>query len=104
MDQPMGGKIALRQLGPLPDLNSVVFVRKQNRAFVTGQGPLGDVGVEGGPPFPARRHLALADRRGRHHASSSAPWSICERAHRTALRWRALRTVDAQVVGCENQG
>ena len=40
MDQPMGGKIALRQLGPLPDLNSVVFVRKQNRAFVTGQGPL----------------------------------------------------------------
>ena len=40
MDQPMGGKIALRQLGPLPDLDSVVFVRKQNRAFVTGQGPL----------------------------------------------------------------
>ena len=40
MDKPTGGKIALRQLGPLPDLNSVVFVRKQNRAFVTGQGPL----------------------------------------------------------------
>ena len=40
MALPNGETITLRALGPLPDLDSVVFVRKLNRAFVTGDGPL----------------------------------------------------------------
>ena len=54
MAQPNGETITLRALGPLPDLDSVVFVRKLNRAFVTGRGPLGPPS-----PRPARRFLRV---------------------------------------------
>jgi len=54
MAQPSGETITLRALGPLPELDSVVFVRKLNRAFVTGRGPLGPPS-----PRPARRFLRI---------------------------------------------
>lgn len=40
MDQASGDKITQRALAPLPDLASIVFFRKANRAFVTGNGPI----------------------------------------------------------------
>jgi hypothetical protein len=99
MDQPMGGKIALRQLGPLPDLDSVVFVRKLNRAFVTGSGPLGPPS-----PRPARRFLRvgmwlmLA-------VGILASLLVGAAEYFERQQWKelqtTLRTVDAEVIGCD---
>jgi len=98
MDQPTGGKIALRQLGPLPDLDSVVFVRKQNRAFVTGQGPLATSASKGVRKFlRAGTWLFLAA--GVVITLAVGVMEYSERQHYAALE-ATLRTVDAQVVGC----
>jgi hypothetical protein len=95
----MGGTVTLRALGPLPDLDSVVFVRKLNRAFVTGRGPLG-------PPSarPARGFLRIG------------LWGLLFGGIVTSLivgaaeyferqQWKelqtVLRTVDAEVIGCD---
>ena len=100
MDQPMGGKIALRQLGPLPDLDSVVFVRKQNRAFVTGQGPLATSASK-----TVRRFLRAGTWvfliAGVVITLIVGAMEYFEREQRAELEG-SLRTVDAQVVGCEN--
>jgi hypothetical protein len=40
MPETPGETATLRRLASLPDLDSVVFLRKENRAFVTGRGPL----------------------------------------------------------------
>ena len=100
MDQPMGGKIALRQLGPLPDLDSVVFVRKQNRAFVTGQGPLATSASK-----TVRRFLRAGTWvfliAGVVITLIVGAMEYFEREQRAELEG-SLRTVDAEVVGCEN--
>jgi hypothetical protein len=101
MDQPKGGKIALRQLGPLPNLDSVVFVRKQNRAFVTGQGPLATSASKG-----ARRFLRAGTWvfliAGLVITLVVGAMEYFERQQRTELE-ASVKTVDAQVVGCENR-
>ena len=100
MDQPTGGNIALRQLGPLPDLDSVVFVRKQNRAFVTGQGPLATSASK-----TVRRFLRAGTWvfliAGVVITLVVGAMEYFEREQRSELEG-SLRTVDAQVVGCEN--
>ncbi|HEY2113433.1 MAG TPA: hypothetical protein VGH25_17100 [Dongiaceae bacterium] len=100
MDQPTGGMIALRQLGPLPDLDSVVFVRKQNRAFVTGQGPMATLASKG-----ARRFLRAGTWffliAGVVITLIVGAMEYFERQQRAELEV-SLRTVDAQVLGCEN--
>ena len=100
MDQPTGGKIALRQLGPLPDLDSVVFVRKQNRAFVTGRGPLATSASK-----TVRRFLRAGTWvfliAGVVITLIVGAMEYFERAQRSELEG-SLRTVDARVVGCEN--
>lgn len=40
MGDTSGDRIVQRALGPLPDLNSIVFFRKGYRDFVTGRGPM----------------------------------------------------------------
>jgi hypothetical protein len=100
MDQPTGGKIALRQLGPLPDLDSVVFVRKQNRAFVTGQGPLATLASKGARRF-MRAGTWLFLIAGVVIALIVGAMEYFERQQRAELEG-SLRSVDAVVVGCDN--
>jgi len=100
MAQPSGETITLRALGPLPELDSVVFVRKLNRAFVTGRGPLGPPS-----PRPARRFLRIG------------MWLMLFTGVVISLlvgaaeyferqQWKdlqtTLRTVDAEVIGCDD--
>jgi hypothetical protein len=101
MDQPTGGKIALRQLGPLPDLDSVVFVRKQNRAFVTGQGPLATSASKTVRRF-LRAGTWLFLIAGVVITLVVGAMEYSERQQRAALE-ASVKTVDAQVVGCENR-
>ena len=99
MAQPNGETITLRALGPLPDLDSVVFVRKLNRAFVTGRGPLGPPSLR-----PARSFLRIG------------MWVLLFGGIVTSLivgaaeyferqQWKelqtVLKTVDAEVIGCD---
>ena len=99
MAQPNGETITLRALGPLPDLDSVVFVRKLNRAFVTGRGPLGPPSLR-----PARGFLRIG------------MWVLLFGGIVTSLivgaaeyferqQWKelqtVLKTVDAEVIGCD---
>jgi hypothetical protein len=100
MDQPNGETITLRALAPLPDLDSIVFVRKQNRAFVSGRGPLGTASAP-----PARGFLRIG------------MWVLLFGGIVTSLivgaaeyferqQWKelqtVLRTVDAEVIGCDS--
>jgi len=100
MAQPSGETITLRALGPLPELDTVVFVRKLNRAFVTGRGPLGPPS-----PRPARRFLRIG------------MWLMLFTGVVISLlvgaaeyferqQWKdlqtTLRTVDAEVIGCDD--
>ena len=100
MEQSTGGKIALRQLGPLPDLNSVVFVRKQNRAFVTGQGRLATSASKTVRRF-LRAGTWLFLIAGVVITLIVGAMEYFEREQRAELEG-SLRTVDAVVVGCEN--
>jgi len=100
MEQSTGGKIALRQLGPLPDLDSVVFVRKQNRAFVTGQGPLATSASKTVRRF-LRAGTWLFLIAGVVITLIVGAMEYFEREQRAELEG-SLRTVDAVVVGCEN--
>ncbi|HSY86786.1 MAG TPA: hypothetical protein VLA85_09460 [Verrucomicrobiae bacterium] len=100
MDQPTGGNIALRQLGPLPDLDSVVFVRKQNRAFVTGQGPMATSASKGARRF-LRAGTWLFLIAGVVILLVVGAMEYFERQQRAELEG-SLRTVDAVVVGCDN--
>jgi hypothetical protein len=101
MDQPTGETVALRALGALPDLDSVVFIRNQNRAFVTGRGPLAT-----NAPLGARRFMRIGMWlflvAGVVICLAVGVMEIIERQQRAALEG-ALRTVDAQVVGCANR-
>jgi len=100
MALPNGETITLRALGPLPDLDSVVFVRKLNRAFVTGDGPLGPPS-----PRPARRFLRvgmwlmLA-------VGIVASLLVGAAEYFERQQWKelqtTLRTVDAEVIGCDS--
>jgi len=99
MAQPNGDTITLRALGPLPDLDSIVFVRQLNRAFVAGRGPLG-------PPSarPARRFLRvgmwLMLVAGILASLLVGAAEYVERQQWAALQ-TTLQTVDAEVIGCD---
>jgi hypothetical protein len=99
MALPNSETITLRALGPLPDLDSVVFVRKLNRAFVTGRGPLGPPS-----PWPARRFLRvgmwLMLAAGIVISLIVGAAEYFERQHWQELQ-TTLRTVDAEVIGCD---
>ena len=99
MAQPNGETITLRALGPLPDLNSVVFVRKLNRAFVTGRGPLGPPSLR-----PARSFLRIGMWvllfGGIVTSLIVGAAEYFERQQRKELQ-TVLKTVDAEVIGCD---
>jgi hypothetical protein len=99
MAQRIGETVTLRALGPLPDLDSVAFVRKQNRAFVTGQGPLATSASRG-----VRRFLRLATWlfliAGIVIMLVVGAMEMFQRQERTQLEG-TLRTVDAVAVNCD---
>jgi hypothetical protein len=99
MAQLDGETITLRALGPLPDIDSVVFVRKLNRAFVSGRGPLGTAS-----PRPARRFLRIGMWvffvGGIVISLMVGAAEYVERQQWKELQ-TVLRTVDAEVIGCD---
>jgi hypothetical protein len=98
MDQPAGETVTVRALGPLPDLDSVVFIRSKNRAFVTGRGPLGTEVSKGARRF-MRVGMWLFLAAGIVISLAVIAMEIVERQQYSDLA-ATLRTVDAKVVGC----
>jgi hypothetical protein len=101
MSQTAGETDALRKFRPMPDLDSVVFIRKQNRDFVAGRGPLST-----SVPSGARRFMRIGMWflfiAGIIVCLVAGAMEFFQHQQRAALE-ASLRTVDAQVVGCENR-
>jgi hypothetical protein len=98
MDQPTGETVTVRALGPLPDLDSIVFIRSKNRAFVTGRGPLGTEVTKGAQRF-MRVGMWLLLAAGIVISLAVIAMEIVERQQYGGLV-ATLHTVDAKVVGC----
>ena len=98
MDQPTGETVTVRALGPLPDLDAVVFIRNKNRAFVTGRGPLASETSKGVRRF-IRVGMWVLLAAGIVVSLTAVVMEIVERQQRAELE-ASLRTVDAKVVGC----
>jgi hypothetical protein len=98
MTQGSGGEITFRALGPLPDLDSVVFFRSKNRDFVTGQGPF----PVSARPW-ARRFMRIGTwvllAAGILVSIGVGVAELYEREQWARLE-SVLKTVDAEVVGC----
>lgn len=100
MEKPTGETVALPTLGPLPDLDAVVFVRRKNRDFVLGRGPMAT-----DAPLGARRFMRIGA-----WALLAAGIAVCLAVGIMELRERqqyaamvgVLKTVDAEVVGCDS--
>ena len=100
MEKPTGETVALPTLGPLPDLDAVVFVRNKNRDFVLGRGPMAT-----DAPAGARRFMRIGA-----WVLFAAGILVCLAVGVMELRERQqyaamvaiLKTVDAEVVGCDS--
>jgi hypothetical protein len=98
MDEPTGETVTVRALGPLPDLDAVVFIRNKNRAFVTGRGPLASETSKGVRRF-IRVGMWVLLAAGIAVSLAAGAMEFVERQQRADLE-ATLRTVDAKVVGC----
>src|SRR5215472_3516584 len=98
MDEPTGETVTVRVLGPLPDLDAVVFIRNKNRAFVTGRGLLASEVTKGAQRF-MRVGMWVLLAAGIVICLAVIAMEIVERQQRAELE-ASLRTVDAKVVGC----
>ena len=98
MSQGSGGEITVRALGPLPDLESVIFFHSKYRDFITGRGPF---------PVRARPWARRAIRIGTWVLLAAGILvsigvgvaELYEREQWARLQ-SVLKTVDAEVVGC----
>jgi hypothetical protein len=100
LEQAIGEKIVQRALAPLPDLSSVVFFRKANRAFVTGRGPFAVEASMGVRRFMRwGMWLFLAVGVGMCLVVGAIEFHLHQQ--RADLE-ASLVTVDAKVVGCDN--
>ena len=98
MSQESGGQITIRTMGPLPDLDSVVFFHGKYRDFVTGRGPF----PVAARPW-ARRFMRIGGwvllAAGILISIGVAVAELYEREQWARLQ-SVLKTVDAEVVGC----
>src|SRR5262249_4639961 len=92
-------EITIRAAGPLPDLGSVVFFRKQSRDFVTGRGPFA-VSVRPGVLRYFHWWVWLFLIAGIVISLGVGAMELNERQQRAQLE-SVLKTVDAEVVGCD---
>ena len=90
--------ITFRALGPLPDLDSIVFFRKQNRDFVSGRGPFA-VSVRPGVQRFLRGGMWLLLIAGIVISLVVGAMELVQRQQRAQLEG-TLKTVDAEVIDC----
>jgi hypothetical protein len=94
-----GGQITPRALAPLPDLSTIVFFRKANRDFVSGQGPFAVEASRGARKF-IRWGMWLLLIAGVGMSLVVGAIEIYLHQQRADLE-APLVTVDAKVVGCD---